>query len=390
MPEKIPWRILMVDDDDEICESTKEYLEQSPIFDGEEHPIVDFIIDFSKALENLETNRYDLLILDIRLATGLITPDEQVGIRVLDEIKRRRFIPVIFYTALPQYASDLITPLIRVVSKGEKTSVLLTEVRNIFHTLLPAVNRALIRHLETIQRDYMWGFVTENWEKFGDTPDRASLAYLLARRLAISLSGSGMKQFLEDMGAHEGLEAKDKVHPMKYYVIPPFESSPVTGDLYQEAPEKQGGYWVILTPLCDLTPHDGEVKAEQVLLGKCLLLVEQEEFKNWVAGKRSKNSQKPLESLIRNNRKDNKQPERYHFLPGVMFLPNLVVDFQSTKIVSYEQLNDSKVLKRIASLDSPFSECLLARFTRYYGRIGTPDLDMDIVVNMLKTANPIP
>lgn len=34
-------------------------------------------------------------------------------------------------------------------------------------------------------------------------------------------------------------------------------------------------------------------------------------------------------------------------------------------------------LKRIASLDSPFAEAAVNRFNRYYGRIGTPDLDAE-------------
>lgn len=387
MFKNIPWRILIVDDDLESCKLTQEYLERNPLNANEPPPKVEFITEFYQALEKLETERYDLLILDIKLAVGMPVPDEQVGIKILDEIQHRRFIPVVFYTALPHHADGLTTALIRVVSKAEHISVLLNEISKIFQTHLPAVNRALIHHLETIQRDYMWGFVTENWDQLRDTPDRASLAYLLARRLAISLSGPGMKQFLDDLGAKEGLEAKDKVHPMKYYVVPPFESSPVTGDLYQEAIEQIIGYWVILTPLCDLTPHEGNVKAEQVLLGKCLLLTEQEEYQTWAAGNKSKRSQKPLESLIGNNRKDGKQPERYHFLPGVLSLPDLVVDFQATKMVTYEQLNEKRNLKRIASLDSPFAECLLSRFTRYYGRIGTPDLDIDIVLNRLKAAN---
>lgn len=387
MPENIPWRILIVDDDIESCEGTKEYLEQNPLSADEAPPIVEFITDFSKAMEKLETERYDLLILDIKLATGMSVPDEQVGIKVLDEIKQRRFIPVVFYTALPHHADGLTTALIRVVSKVEKPSVLLTEISKIFQTPLPAVNRALIRHLETIQRDYMWGFVTENFDQLVNTPDRASLAYLLARRLAVSLSGPGMKQLLDDLGAREGLEAEDKVHPMKYYVMPPLEYAPLTGDLYQGTIEQQSGYWIVLTPSCDMTPHDGKVKAERVLLAKCLLLIEQEEYQTWVAKNHSKKSRTPLEDLLGNNRKHGRQPDRYHFLPGVMSLPGLVVDFQAVKMVTYEQLSDPKTLKRIASLDSPFAECLLVRFTRYYGRIGTPDLDLNIVLDKLKAAN---
>jgi hypothetical protein len=35
-------------------------------------------------------------------------------------------------------------------------------------------------------------------------------------------------------------------------------------------------------------------------------------------------------------------------------------------------------LERLASLDSSFAEGLLARFSRYFGRLGTPDLDVTV------------
>ena len=48
-----------------------------------------------------------------------------------------------------------------------------------------------------------------------------------------------------------------------------------------------------------------------------------------------------------------------------------------------DELND---LDRLASLDSPFAEAVLARFTRYFGRLGTPDLDVDFVLSNLESA----
>ena len=42
-------------------------------------------------------------------------------------------------------------------------------------------------------------------------------------------------------------------------------------------------------------------------------------------------------------------------------------------------------LERLASLDSPFAEALLARFTRYFGRLGTPDLDVAVLLQRLRT-----
>ena len=44
-------------------------------------------------------------------------------------------------------------------------------------------------------------------------------------------------------------------------------------------------------------------------------------------------------------------------------------------------------LERLASLDSPFAEALLARFTRYFGRLGTPDLDVAVLLQSLRAVN---
>ena len=41
-------------------------------------------------------------------------------------------------------------------------------------------------------------------------------------------------------------------------------------------------------------------------------------------------------------------------------------------------------LERLASLDSPFAEALLARFSRYFGRLGTPDLDVAVLLQRLR------
>ena len=82
-----------------------------------------------------------------------------------------------------------------------------------------------------------------------------------------------------------------------------------------------------------------------------------------------------------NNRK-NSQPERYYYLPSVINIPNLITDFQMIVNIEYEMLNN---LEHIATLDSPFSEELLNRFVRYYGRIGTPDLEIESILNKFDT-----
>ena len=62
-------------------------------------------------------------------------------------------------------------------------------------------------------------------------------------------------------------------------------------------------------------------------------------------------------------------------------LPHLVIDFEQLTTMSYDEL---KGLTRVASLDSPFAEAVVARFTRHFGRIGLPDLNVEGVIDRLR------
>ena len=380
MDDTRTWQLLFVDDDAEICEQVKEYLEGERISATDEHMYVKTLTDFDNALEALEQHRFDLLILDVRLGSQISeSKAEEVGIKTLQEIKQRRFVPIIFYTALPRLAENLETSLIRIVRKTEGLPRLLEVVEEIFNSHLPTVNRALIRHLETVQRDYMWDFVAKHGAEFIDTSDHTALAYLLARRLAMSLSGSGIGQLANDLGDSTGISVVgNKVHPMRYYVMPPVEKSPLTGDLYRGLIGQRDGYWILLTPSCDVVK--GREKAEWVLMAPCVLLTEEQEYKDW-HNNPSNTKKKKLESLLSNNRSHGHQPERFYFLPGPLDLPDMVADFQQLVTLPRSQMES---LERVASLDSPFVEALLARFTRYFGRLGTPDLDIDFVFNRLQ------
>jgi CheY-like chemotaxis protein len=276
------WQLLFVDDEPDICLQVQEFLE-GEFISPDNHMRVETLNDFSAALNELEVRRFDLLILDVRLGPYSGVPDEEAGITTLQAIQQRRFVPVVFYTGLPHLVSHWVTPLIQVVEKTEGLPRLLDSIRNIFATRLPVVNRALIRHLEMIQRDYMWDFVANHWTQFGDTSDHTSLAYLLARRLATSLSGSGIRQLARELGDSTGTAVTEgQRHPMQYYVIPPVEPTPLAGDVYQGQVGEHNGHWVLLTPSCDMVT--GREKAELVLLARCLPLTEQVEYQQWRDG----------------------------------------------------------------------------------------------------------
>lgn len=367
------WRLLFVDDDVEICKSFAEHIELEPL-DEEDGFELRTLSDFSSALGTLESEPFDLLILDVRLGPFDGDPDEEAGTLTLETIRNRRFIPVIFYTGLPGKVSHLTSQLIRVVEKTEGFGRLIEEAREVISTKLPSVNRAIMRHVEEVQRVYMWDFVAKHWAEIAETPDKTALAYLLARRLAMSLSQTGIDEFIRQIGGEIRTSYADSmIHAMQYYIMPPVGPTPMAGDIYADHLESEVTYSVVLTPSCDFAQN----KAERVLLARASLLSDQKEYKDWLDD--TKNEGK-LKSLLKNSRQG-MPSDRYHFLPSALDIPGLILDFQDTYTISLTALTP---LKRLASLDSPFAEALLSRFVRYMGRLGTPDLNVVEIVQTLR------
>lgn len=365
------WRALIVDDDPQIGPQARDLAALQ-----DEGSAVRLEISsterFDEALRLLESEIFDLLVMDVRLGQGASDPDSEIGVLTLREVQTRRFIPTVFYTGLPRLVNHLSTPLIRVVEKTEGVGRLLAVLHELIETKLPKMNRAILAHIQMVQAEYMWSFVADHWSELASERDGLTLAYLLARRLSTSLSGSQISKLAEALGyTPAALPAVGKAHPAEYYVMPPLAGAPsLAGDIHRL---NDGQYRVLVTPSCDLVLG----KNDFVLWAKCISLPECDEYRNWAS---DQSKEKFLSSLLRNNRA--KQPERYFFLPGSYTVPDLVVDFEQLSNTPCTTLEQST---RIASLDSPFAELMLFRFARFFGRLGTPDLDVPIVVARLKS-----
>ena len=363
MPEQLVWQVLYIDDDSDNLKQIKELLDGMECRNGK--LLVTISDKFDDALDLLGSHRYDLVILDVRLGPLTSKVIEEAGAKTLRSIQAKQFIPVIFYTALPSHVADLASPLVKVIEKTAGAKLLPDIIRSVFDSLLPIINRALINHMETIQKEYMWDFVAKNWGQLSTSPDHSALAYLLARRLAVSLSERGIEGLIKSIGGTAG-QATDGVHPMQYYVMPPINADYLAGDIFQGKILENDGYWVLLSPSCDLV--SGRVAAEHALFAKSNSLSTQKEYQKWKEKPNEDNNITNLKEFMANRRKD-----RYFYLPAVLSIPDLVVDLQALATLPFESMN---TLKRIASLDSPYAEALLNRFSRYFGRLGVPDLDV--------------
>jgi CheY-like chemotaxis protein len=369
------WNFLVFDDDHEILEMLVELFEE-PGYLGDATVFCKAVDNFNAALESVETGNFDLVILDLQdgVEDSRITGDESLsGEKVLLALKKNQFTPVIFHTGYPGKVKHLESHFVKIVRKGT-TDQLMDVVKAAFDTKLPS----LIRYIQEEQRKYLWDHVEQHWGSTGELDADGEVAYLLARRLASALSPQSIRKFFNN--EHDAFST---VHPVEYYIWPSLNEGVHLGDIYVHSESKS--FYLVINPACDFD----QGKAESVLLVGCKGVEEFSEFmqiKDLVVGKKeiSKSKRKELAGLLGDNRRiSGGQPERYKYLPGTSFVPHLVADFQCLSQVSIHILFAGETYQRVATLDTPFAEGVQAKFSRYYGRFGVPDLNFESIATDL-------
>lgn len=416
MSERPKLRILVVDDDTQIVMDTKELLENQPVSDTGDMATVTTSTNFDEALTLLAEDEFDLIVLDVRdqrLDESSVEPDASgsdvssadLGIAIYEQVRAMRFIPIIFYTALPGLVEEEASPgapFVGLVSKtdDDPSATLRLRVREVFNSTLPAIHRALLEHVERVVRDFMGGFVQQHWSELSTPPRKGDMAHLLLRRLSLSLA-DGVQVLMEELSAEAISLDEDTVHPMRYYIIPP-TSARATGDIVRisrrggDAGEREetidnvgeetlvDDWYVILTPACDLQP--ARLKADYVMLATCLPLKDRAEVKEFIAKNPAAGQvvhQKSYEDLKKLMRNGAGQADRFVYLPAAWGLPDLLIDLQQVVCIKYERLD---AYECVASLDSPYAEWIVQKFVRHLGRIGVPDLDVDTAIARLRSA----
>lgn len=368
------WRFLVVEDNPEIARLLQEALPES--VESPDLSEIEISPDFQGAAEMLRKQNFDLIILDLKEGSTSSfgeVEDYTAGQRVFDELKSIRFVPVIFFTAWPHAVKLEENQFVRVVSKAEGVARVQDEIRAVFTTKLPDLSR----HIAEVQREYMWGF-SAHWRQMETSHDKADVAYLLARRLALSLESEARRMVRTIAGRSAPIADPKNIHPMEMYIFPPDTRNYFAGDILKDATGFEPTFWIILTPSCDFE-QGGRI--ENILLAECTPLQATEEYKLW-AQEQSPERLALLKELIADNRRKS-QEDRFKFLPGTYFLRDSVIDFQKLRLAPFEEISR---LEKIASLDSPFAESIIAKFSRYFGRLGTPDIDRAVVVRRLSEA----
>lgn len=153
----------------------------------------------------------------------------------------------------------------------------------------------------------------------------------------------------------------ENYHTAETYIMPPIKKRVFTGDILINTENKEK--FIVLTPSCDLA-HDNKI--DNILLAKIKPLSDKNNLN-------SNNSQ--IKDFIKN------KTNRYHFLPEYKSIPAGLIDFQD--LMSVKKIILAEKYEVEAAVNSNFTKDILARFSYYYSRQGSPDFNFEKIFNNL-------
>lgn len=356
-------RVLIIEDNEELGADARREIEEAFKDSDAIQPQVLVVTDFDEGFQKVRDGESDVVVLDVRRdGTASKPEDETAGHTKYLEIKKARFVPIIFWTALPEQVSrEEMPPLVTVVTK-EDTEKLPGAVRAAVTSHVMTKIEMIEKQVASVLTDYMWNELAPNWTEYTEGTDDVNIAPILLSRLARIIDDDSERSFTG--------------HPSFRYVYPPASDRRAPGDILR-APDNT--WWVVLTPACDLAQH----KFDRVLLSHASPLEDHPKYRAWKdeflsEKNKQKNAEKRGKAKWNNLRQDVLTSTRgqFYYLPRFRDIPDLVIDLEDVCAVSEKQFAEYDT---IASLSSPFAESLLVQYSHYRGRIGVPDLDVELI-----------
>jgi CheY-like chemotaxis protein len=209
------YEVLVVDDDSEVLEQLRQLL---PGAVGGNPIAWEFCGSFDDAVVLLQRRRFDILVSDIYRGRDKgqknIAQGDARARQLVDEIRSRRFCPIILFTD-GQLPTDLVQrPFVWSADKSNPTFGKLLEDRitEAIATGLPEVARKIHDEIDRYTGSYVWRFLAERWDdlKKDHGLNTATLERIIRRRASVHLArvdGSGVE-----------VAARESIDPVDYYI----------------------------------------------------------------------------------------------------------------------------------------------------------------------------
>lgn len=368
--------ILVVDDDPEVVRQLQQLVPDN--ISGQ--PVAwEWSEDFDAALNLLRRRRFDVLVSDIYrgrdVAQKNIAQGDQRARDLVEEIRSRRFCPIVLYTDGTRPEDLVSRPFVWFADKaaGDFDAQLRDRVAAALATGLPSIARRLHDELDRFAGSYVWQFLASHWQTLRDRHglDEEALERVIRRRAALQLGR------LDADGAD--VVERTTSDPVDYYLYPPVVSDVRLGEIVRRKATSE--FRVILTPHCFLARQPGQnaPRATHVLTARTVAAADIRDKWKW-----DKNPEVAKDQLRRRTSLQSERvgpPDgRYCFLPAFLDIPDLYCDLFQIESIGYQSLLDD--FERIAVLDTPYAEALQVSLSRLYGAVGLPLLNLERVAHL--------
>ncbi|MFB7919323.1 hypothetical protein [Streptomyces sp. NPDC056061] len=227
------YRALIVEDEVDIAEELSEMLVEELSDLGRLDIHVEN--DFDEAERLLESQAFDLVVLDVRDATrgGSPAHPNLQGRELYDRIAKTRWVPVVFCTGLAEQVGDLAKPpLIQVVPKNRLDDAV-TAIRDGLESGVPALTRHITALVDEHVRGFLRDEIATNWNRL-EAVDRSQIAPALVHRLAAWLKENAVEALGAALGSSED-RVMGHASTARMYLMPPVTKHVTAADVLRDS-----------------------------------------------------------------------------------------------------------------------------------------------------------
>lgn len=310
---------------------------------------------------------FDAAIIDLKLSDDKV---ELEGLTIIEEIRNNLAFPIFIVSgSLGQVDHLEENPLFRKKSRDDDYKIILGEIVSIYNTGITKIlgkKGEIDKYLNKI----FWEHLSNSMDLWIDDKKRSPIE---KQKSLLRYTLLHIQEYLE-LTEDSDFEC---YHPAEIYITPAIKEKLFTGDIVTN--QSDGFSYIVLTPSCDLA----QSKAKDILLvsienEKIGLLNEKTNIikKNTASQELLLESENILKALITNT-----YSNKYHFIPKYKHLDAGLINFQKINSIRVKDFKDN--FKVIASINSSFTKDIVARFSYYYSRQGSPDFDLKEIYDSL-------